>query len=280
MSSFEIGSKGFSSDLSPAELSCYNEDGILILAAPSSIQDLQQQFLGECCLFLKKWKKMQVFPADLPSVLATLSQTDRETVGKLYKVSRRFPSVKQLAANPFFVSLAARIMNTSLVSCCNYVNVRMDFPGEKKYLVPLHQDFPYIQGSLNGVTFWLPFHSLESEHGIPSVIKRSHKQGVHKVIEYTLDEIKGSGAKSFELANQNEYDESQFTTLSNLQSNQFLALDTCLLHRSNVNRHTEARLSVQLRFDDMFNNESFGRNYPEGLYLGDRLKDTYPEFIE
>jgi len=59
-------------------------------------------------------------------------------------------------------------MGTPLVSCCTFVNVRIGLPTEEQYLTPFHQDFPYIQGSLNGITVWLPVFDTSLEMGPPA----------------------------------------------------------------------------------------------------------------
>src|SRR6266571_2014608 len=127
----------------------YRRDGVVQLKVPEAVRELQSAFLRECCAWLDRFAAVNVTPQRLPDVLPTI---ERSTVGRLYKVSRRFPAAKQLASHQWFCDVAGKLMETNLVSCCHFVNIRMDLPREQTYLLPVHQDFPFIQGSYNGIT--------------------------------------------------------------------------------------------------------------------------------
>lgn len=67
-----------------------------------------------------------------------LAALDRGAVGRLYKVSRRFPSVKALAASGWAVDIASQLMETSLVSCCNFLATRLDLPEKDEFATLPH----------------------------------------------------------------------------------------------------------------------------------------------
>jgi len=263
----------------PEYLSTYQRDGLIHVNVSAEIAELQVHFMHECCAFLRVLGMTDTTPATLPADLVTAARQDRALVGRLYKASRRFPSAKQLAAHPFFVDLAGQLMQTELVSCCHFVCVRIDLPTEDRYMTPAHQDFPYIQGSMNGITVWLPFSDLTVSHGIPSFVDGSHHWGMLRVHEYSLDEIGHNGGQSFALADDPRLRDAKYVRPNTVGKNEALVFHTLLLHRSEPNRSTEARITIQLRFDDLANKDSFRRNYPEGLYLNDRLEKTYPEYV-
>jgi ectoine hydroxylase-related dioxygenase (phytanoyl-CoA dioxygenase family) len=257
----------------------FAKNGIISIALPADVDSLRQQFIREMCFWLERIAKVAATPGNLSTELVALAGRDRALVGKLYKVSRRFPSVRQLASHSWFVALAGRLMNTELVSCCTFVNVRIDLPQEERYLTPIHQDFPYIQGSLNAVTFWIPFFDTTLPMGPPSWIPGSHKWGVLKVEEFGQDQTGRSGAKSFRVVDEPRIvRDFQFVNEA-VPAGTALALSTLLVHRSEPNRTRLARLNVQLRFDDVFAPESLARNYPDGLYLGESFGASYPEYI-
>ena len=103
-------------------------------------------------------------------------------------------------------------------------------------------------------------------------IEGSQNLGILKVKEYSLDEVGGSGGKSFELVTKTQIEDKNFTVFNKLAANQCLIFDTKLIHRSEQNISKECRLSVQIRFDDILIKDSYNRNYPEGLYLGEFKK--------
>ena len=169
-------------------------------------------------------------------------------------------------------------MGTSLVSCCHFVNVRIDLPGKEKYLLPPHQDFPYIQGSLNGITWWIPVADTPLNIGPPSWISGSHKLGVLAVKEFDYASTGASGGRSFCITGEEQFKDSDYVC-EPIAFGEGLVFSTLLLHRSERNRSQRARVTIQVRFDDALAKESFARNYPEGLYLGDSFNKTYPEYV-
>ena len=130
----------------------YERDGVCLIDLPSDVDFLRQKMIQEMSDWVKAISPETGAVQDLPDALVQLAKLDRSKVGKLYKVSRRFPAARQLACHPWLVGLAKSAMGTRVVSCCTFVNVRIDLPEEERFLLPIHQDFPYIQGSLNGVT--------------------------------------------------------------------------------------------------------------------------------
>lgn len=261
------------------EIDTYEEDGLIKIRLPAVILDLRQKFLEEICLWLDHFGNFRATPETLSDDLVKIAKDDRQLVGRLYKISRRFPTTKQIASHPYFTTLAGVLMKTSLVSCCHLVNIRFDLPQESKYLLDAHQDFPYIQGSLNGLTIWLPFHDVKKDMGPPSFIIGSHRWGVLKSKEYSLAEVGGSGGRSFKIIETGRLDREKFVS-EEINSDAALVFHTLLVHRSETNISERARISIQLRFDDALNQISFGKNYPEGLYLNNKLVETYPEFVE
>lgn len=270
------GTAGLMSD---AAIEAFARDGIVSLALQADVDALRRQFVDEVSLWLDRVAGLAASPDNLSAQLAMLAGQNRPLVGKLYKASRRFPSVRQLSSHPWLVKQAGQLMQTPLVSCCTFVNVRIDLPEEGRFLTPIHQDFPYIQGSLNGVTFWIPFFDTPLELGPPSWIVGSHKWGVLKVEEYGSDKTGSSGAKSFRVVGEEKIvGESQFVNAA-VPAGTALAFSTLLVHRSEPNNTRLARVNVQLRFDDIFAAESIARNYPDGLYLGENFGKSYPEYV-
>ena len=261
----------------------YQTDGLVTVGLPAEIHTLQQQFCQQTTNWLRHFSDPPIPANDLAAdelavELAQLGRRQRPLVGQLYKAARRFPATKQLACHPYFIACAQQLMNTELVSCCNFVSIRIDLPEESKYMVPPHQDFPYIQGSLNGITIWMPFTDISLDMGPPAWIAGSHATGMLPVRERSLADAGNVGAQIFEFADPPELADSDFRCQP-ITAQQALAFHTLLVHRSTPNQSDRARISIQLRFDDLANKESRQRNYPEGRYLDNLLADSYPEFV-
>jgi hypothetical protein len=257
----------------------YHQQGIIRLMLPSEQRVLLEGFRRECCIWLKHFGDVDVQPKELAARLPEIAARDRQLVAKLYKVSRRFPSVKQLASDPWLSGISARLMGTAFAACCHFINVRIDLPGEDKYLLPPHQDFPYIQDSPNGVTWWIPFSDTALEVGPPTVIPGSHKLGILKVKEFDYESTGRSGGKSFRIADESPFADLTYAPNAPVTFGEALVIDTLVVHRSEPNCSSIARFNVQVRFSDPMLEECFDRNYPEGLYLGESFSQSYPEYV-
>jgi hypothetical protein len=265
--------------LSEDQFTQYQLQGVTRLLLPLAQQNLLEDFLKECCVWLKNFSNLDLRPEELAARLPEIAIRDRKLVSRLYKVSRRFPSVKQLASDKWLAGVSARLMGTEFATCCHFINVRIDLPGEDKYLLPPHQDFPYIQDSPNGVTWWIPFVDTSIEMGPPTVIPGTHKLGILKVKEFDFEGADRSGAKSFGIADERSFDGMSYKSIAPVKFGETILLNSLLLHRSEPNNSSIARLNVQVRFGDPMLQDCFDRNYPEGLYLGEAFSKSYPEYV-
>lgn len=270
----------------------YEDDGIIKVSVPEEIVLLKKEFLNDCCTFLKKWANFESTPETLVYDLIEIAKTNRSVVGKLYKAAKRFVSTRKLSCHPFFVEIAKQIMNTTLVSCFQSTVVRIDLPIEELTLMPAHQDFPYNQGGFNSITLYLGFSDYGKKNGLISFKKGSHKNGVLKVIETSKSnstdrphenrdqkycDLK-TAEKVIEIYDTTGIDLSTFTD-SNLKMDEVFIFSQLLLHSSQSNTSDMARITLQLRFDDLFHEESYKRNFPEGRIKDDLFSNNYPEFV-
>jgi len=259
----------------------FSEDGVSLIELPDQVLELKAGVLKEMSAWLADVTGETVAPENLAKSLPGLADDGhREAIGILYRISRRFPSVKQLASHPFFVDLSKNLMGAQLVSCCNFVCVRIDMPGEDNFLLGPHQDFHYIQGSPDGITFWTPLNAVPLEMGPPSFVLGSHKNGVLSVRERSLDETYGAnGGSTIELAALADWRGREYWSLP-VSESEAAVFSTLLVHQSGINQTDQARISIQLRFDNLLDPVSRGKGYPEGLYLRNNFSDSYPEYVE
>jgi len=279
--------------LSKQVIQNYNREGIIKIKLPQDIITLKYEFLEDCCKFLKYWAKFDTTPQSLSMDLVKLAKENRSVIGKLYKVSERFPACKKISSHPYFIQIAKQLMNTSLISCYHLTTVRMDLPTEEKFLMPAHQDFPYIQGSINGITIYFGFSNLTSNHGLISYKEASHINGIIKVTEgnvklndinknnldtSTQTEIIQTSSKTCEIADPSVYENVTFIN-EDLKYDEAFVFHTLLLHRSKRNRSDSARITLQFRFDDLMNKDSHDRDFPEGRSQDDLFGYNFPEFV-
>ena len=264
--------------LSDEHIVRYHAAGVIRLELPESLKIKINNFRLEVIDYIEGISGIKSDISSLEADLAEIASKDRLLIGRLYKISRRFFSSKAIACDPFFVSVAKTLMETKVVSCCNFVNVRIDLPSEDKFLLSAHQDFPFIQGSLNGLTCWIPIFDTDLTLGPPSFVKGSHKTGIMNVCEYDADQTGGSGGRSFKIADEGAMDKLDFVNEPVLFG-EALVFNTLVVHRSEQNNSKKARVNIQIRFDDALSQDSYDKNYPEGLYLGDSFQKSFPEYV-
>ncbi len=262
--------------LSKSQILEYKKNGALKLQLPDDVLRISDSFLYEMNLYLNAHLGSSLAEQKIEQRLNSFAQNSREEIGKLYQVVRRFPSMKRLACHEWFVEASKLLMETELVSCCNFVAARFDFPNELKYATAPHQDFPYIQGSPDGVTFWMPFVDVPFDVGAPSYVPESHRQGPQKIIEKEIDHL--SGTNSIEAQDLEKWKSLNYEKIE-LKRNECLVFSTNLIHKSEPNLSNYCRITTQLRFDNLMNKTSWSKSFPEGLYLGKKLSLSYPELV-
>lgn len=263
--------------LSQSKVLEYEEKGIIKVDLSSEVLSLAGCFLDELSMYLDNYFGSSFVDYPLEKRLTLIAKEERGEIGKLYQVIRRFPSMKKLACHDWFINIAQTLMNSKLVSCCNFVAARFDFPNESKYATAPHQDFPYIQGSPDALTFWLPFVDVPFLVGAPSYVSGSHKYGAGKVIEKEIDNT--NGTTSIEAADLEAWANLDYERIE-VKKNECLIFSTNLIHKSEPNLSDYCRITTQLRFDNLLNEVSWNKNFPEGLYLGHKLSNSYPELVK
>jgi ectoine hydroxylase-related dioxygenase (phytanoyl-CoA dioxygenase family) len=115
--------------------------------------------------------------------------------------------------------------------------------------IPAHQDWPSTQGSLNGLTVWIPLINITNELGPLEVVPGSHLLGKLEHIE-----IEGVPVLS-----QNNWN---FLPIP-MDVGDVLVFSNFLIHRSGTNlTENKIRWSVHFRYDDANESTFIERNFP------------------
>ena len=64
-----------------------------------------------------------------------------------------------------------------------------------------------------------------------------------------------------------------------LSKNESYFFHTLLLHSSEKNTSDSARITMQIRFDDLLCEDSFNRNFPEGRNRDDLFSNNFSEYV-
>ena len=257
----------------------FHNQGLMKIVLPEACIELKKKFSEQLADWLLHWlPELGGNNLDISRLLNVAAQRDRQLVGKLYKVCRRFPALKQLSCDSHLIEISENLMSTSMVSCCHFIAVRFDFPNEDSFLIHTHQDFPYIQGSENGVTVWTALSDISELMGPPEYVAASHLNGVLPISEKPLAETYGKDGGSTINMESNTFSKEDFVS-QNVSFDEALVFSTLLVHRSQKNIGDSCRVSIQLRFDDLVSEKSYLKNYPEGLYLKNAFSENFPEYV-
>ena len=83
----------------------------------------------------------------------------------------------RLKMTPAVAEVIERVFDEPVVALPNTVG-RLTFPNDNERLTPAHQDWLYIQGSVNTVSCWSPLGDVPREQGGLTVQVGSHKAGM------------------------------------------------------------------------------------------------------
>ena len=117
----------------------------------------------------------------------TLPNGKERTV--FYRSLRYLPSLMRLATEPRIIEIAKSVgIKTPLLM--NASNIRMDEGGENPHKFAWHQDYSYLLGSANSITFWVPLQKISKELGGLELIPGSHLEGLfdfHAATEHAVN---------------------------------------------------------------------------------------------
>ena len=117
---------------------------------------------------------------------------------------------------------------------CNTPNLKINFPTSIIHNIETHQDIHSHLGSLNSITFWLPLQTTKFNMGPIEYIPGSHKKALPSKSGLLIDNF---GHKDF--------------VCDEIKIGECLIFSQLLVHRSRINLSNKARISLQIRFNDM-----------------------------
>jgi len=121
--------------------------------------------------------------------------------------------------------------------------IRIDRPEDKFYATPWHQDFWFSQISHKALVFWSPLGKFTQDMGFLKALP-----GYKRILNFKKKKF---GREPYEP--KLKIDERQAVKL-NCKFGEFLIFKQSLLHRSSYNKSKKCRVSLQLRFNEMYGN--------------------------
>lgn len=208
-----------------------------------------------------------------------LCAVDRALGGEVYRASRHLLPLHQLAAHPRALDLARALMQTDFINFIPYTAMRIDVRGEEKYLFPWHQDYPYIQGSMDGIVIWVPLFQVDpARGGGVELIAGSHRDGLCPVELVDPDNRNRNGAHTIRIADTGRFDRMP-TVAPSVEPGDALVFHTLLVHRSVPMQEGTVRWTTQIRYANFSFPDAVRRGWPGGMIEGVGFESAHPEYI-
>jgi hypothetical protein len=138
---------------------------------------------------------------------------------------------------------------------------------EINWKVPAHQDWPSVQGSLNGLTCWIPLVDLNEDLGYLEIAKKSHRRGC---LNHEIQNVPVLGEDK--LLNE------KFTPIK-MKLGDLLAFNFFTIHRSGLNKtKNEIRITTHFRYNDLEEETFIQRKLPHHRVDTFKAEILFPDF--
>jgi hypothetical protein len=212
--------------------------------------------------------------------LDLLLRADRARVGRLYMAVRKLPSVHALITAPRVWAVMRQLMGTRLAGIYPAgTGVRMDHPGEDRYLSPWHQEYPYNLTSDNAVTLWVPLVDVDERSGCLLIVPGSHLLGALPVVVRDALNTGRNANETLAIAGLDAILAGQAVIPVPARAGDALVFHTYLLHRSQPNRSGLTRWTLQARYFDFLNPTAVRRDWVGGMNEGVDFRRYHPELV-
>jgi hypothetical protein len=206
-------------------------------------------------------------------------RADRAKGGEIYRACRQLLPLHQMSTSPQVIEMAKFLMKTDFINSNPFTAMRIDQVNEEKYLFDWHQDYPYTQGSQDGIVIWGSLFDLADGDGGIKLISASHRDGLRKVHVVDPKNASKNGGRSIQLENAQVYDEREAVRV-NLKAGDVLLFSTLLVHKSVPIERGDVRWTFQIRHGNFSHPDAIARGWPGGSALGDAFEVSHPEYVE
>jgi hypothetical protein len=203
-----------------------------------------------------------------------LVERDPEAEKALFDACRRLPAVHRLSVAEKPMALAQGLMGAELLMVNPYKTVRIDYRQREDYLLPWHQDYPYVQDSIDALILWIPLHDVGEDNGCPMLAPGSHRGGIQPV------RMRDAGAcgKHLDLADPEAA--GRYPNLRvPLRAGDVLVFSTLTLHRSCRNLTPDPRWTLQLRYGNYADPFVLSRHWPCSHYELNWFDRRHAEYV-
>lgn len=234
----------------------FESDGYLILKEPewlnAHLADMKREIVGLAA----------ANGLDDPFLDTSVTIPEGQARTVFYRSLRYLPALSRLATSPRMLEIVKSLgLSTPLLM--NASNIRMDEGGENPHRFEWHQDFTYLLGSTNSITFWIPFQNISDELGGLEFVPGSHRAGLYDFHAATDQaEAKDANLSPKDIAL--DHPPQQPGQIATMMRGEMLAFSQFLLHRSHGHKGSHTRWTAQIRYSDASDGDFAGFGAPLG----------------
>ncbi len=242
------------------DLSTYKKQGFLLLKGllpASEVEEIRTEAKQLFTLqLLEKGlvRSSELDEEEFEESLYQLFKTDQKTFVNCARQTHYLISLHRLSLNPILLDCVQNLGLSMPILAkypTIYFNSRYLAVEEHYWRQREHQDWRYLQGSLDSVVIWLPLVDMTPELGCLQVLPRSHLQGL-----LDSDTSQSYGRIKPELIN-----DSEFTTVGGRRGDA-LIFSAFLVHRAGENITRSIRWSCHFRYGNLAEESFSKRGFP------------------
>jgi len=199
----------------------------------------------------KKRKKFSNFDNVIEYLYSVDKKLKTNLISKLYDIAPDLHDVSEVITNKTFIKIIKKL-GIKYPTIGTSISLRLDRPNCKKLNTSLHQDIWYSMISNNSLTIWFNLSKVNEIDG-PLEICKTFKKKIYKFTDNKM------GTYTAVVSDKYKFDQVY------LKENEILVFSQYLLHRSGNNLSTKPRASIQIRYNDFYDNKKFNKSYKNVL---------------
>jgi hypothetical protein len=207
----------------------------------------------------------------LSGVLTALLRRDQQSYVATARQTQHLASVHHLGLSPPVMDRVAELgLSVPAISTrpvIHYMADQLKIEGGY-HKSPIHQDWRSVQGSVDGITVWLPLHDVASDDYPLEVVPSSHRRGLLPSVGDAFGHRVADG----------EVDEGDFSPLL-LDRGDLVIFSGFLVHRTGMRGGCDVRVALSYRYNNAAEGSFVERNYPSPYAYGADmrlLQDNFP----